>query len=184
MTKQAIQEIQSLLAAYYDGTTDPSQEQHLRRLLNEGDALPAELVAERDILNALASVPEVDMPSQLAPAINIMIERLNRQESHRRHGRRLTSAIAIAASVILVATLSLLFVRSFRTSPYEITDPETAFDKTTHALELVAGGLRSTDRYVTETSAKFILMPVADDDSISEDENYDANTNEYDNDSI
>lgn len=184
MTTQAIQEIRTLLAAYYDGNTDLSQEQRLRRLLNEADSLPAELEAERDILNALATIPEADMPSSLGPALNIMIERMNRQESHLRKGRRFTSAIAIAASVILVATLSLMFARSFRTSPYEITDPEAAFAKTTDALELVAGGLRSTDRYVTDTSAKFILMPVAEDDSISEDENYEDNANDYDNDSI
>lgn len=184
MTTQAIQEIRSLLAAYYDGSTDPGQEERLRRLLNEADTLPADLRTERDIMNALTAVPEADMPSQLAPALNIMIERMYRQESHIRRGRRLTSVIAIAASVILIATLSLIFVRSFRTSPYEITDPEAAFAKTTHALELVAGGLRSTDRYVTDTSAKFILMPVADDDSISEDENFDDNANEYNNDSI
>lgn len=132
------QKIRSLLASYYSGTTDPAAEKELRELLNHTEPLPADLLAERDLLEltaaeASASLDDIEVPDGLEQKLRLQI-RTGAAASRRRNRLRIFTA-GIAAAVAAVITLTAVDVAQFKadlsghagqTAATSVSNPDSA----------------------------------------------------------
>ena len=58
-----VNEIERLLARYYDGETSDTEEKELKRFFTEED-VPAHLLAEKEIFMQLAAQPAPEIPEE------------------------------------------------------------------------------------------------------------------------
>lgn len=68
-----VNEIERLLARYYDGETSDTEEKELKRFFTEED-VPAHLLAEKEIFMQLAAHPAPEIPEGLESRLSHKID--------------------------------------------------------------------------------------------------------------
>ncbi len=160
-------ELKQLLNLYYSGLTTPDDEKRLVKMFESIDELPEELAADRDIVIALAG-EEVEIPKEAPVIIGMLVDKLESRDKRYAAGRRFIAFTGVAASLAIVVSLVLFIVRNGTPNPYEITDPQTAFNETERALLMVSEGLNKTDAFMDEASHTLSKITFIDDSLFEE----------------
>lgn len=74
-----VNEIERLLARYYDGETSETEEKELKRFFTEED-VPAHLLAEKEIFMQLAAQPAPEIPEGLESRLSRKIDQWDTDE--------------------------------------------------------------------------------------------------------
>ncbi len=108
-----VNEIERLLARYYDGETSETEEKELKRFFTEED-VPAHLLAEKEIFMQLAAQPAPEIPEGLESRLSRKIDQWDTGERRtlkiKKHTRtlRLQWIGSIAASLLILLSIGLL----------------------------------------------------------------------------
>ena len=103
-----VNEIERLLARYYDGETSETEEKELKHFFTEED-VPAHLLAEKEIFMQLAAQPAPEIPEELESRLSRKIDQWDTGEKRtlkkKKHTRtlRLQWIGSIAASLLILA---------------------------------------------------------------------------------
>ena len=126
----------ALLAKFYAGQTDTSEEQQLRRFLAADDC-PADMLADRAVFETLASLAEVPVPDGLEARVAARLKARPRRLALRRWLP--AGMVAAVAAVFLFAPL----LRHGAPSVYEDTcsSPQEAAVEVQHTLNCVSATL-------------------------------------------
>lgn len=147
-----VNEIERLLARYYDGETSETEEKELKRFFTEED-VPAHLLAEKEIFMQLAAQPAPEIPEGLESRLSRKIDQWDTGERRtlkiKKHTRtlRLQWIGSIAASLlILLILLILLSVGLYLYKPYPAPQdtcatPEEAYVQAQKALIMLSSSL-------------------------------------------
>lgn len=107
--KANINDIDALLAKYYDATATLEEEQTLRALLSD-ESLPERYAADKAVVLA-SSGESVDVPADLSAAIMSAVEREASAETEKKYSRRRFVAwISAAAAVALLAFFGIKYI--------------------------------------------------------------------------
>ncbi len=107
--KANINDIDALLAKYYDATATLEEEQTLRALLSD-ESLPERYAADKAVVLA-SSGESVDVPADLSAAIMSAVEREASAETEKKYSRRRFVAwISAAAAVALLAIFGIKYI--------------------------------------------------------------------------
>lgn len=150
MTK--INDIEQLLAIYYEGKTSLSQEQTLIEYFTSAVDIPQHLLADRDIMLALHNSRH-SLPDDIVEELSALIDRLDAGEqiSKRLSIRRaILRYVGIAASIAIIALVGITFLSHPGNSRIECTDPEMAYTETEQALILLSQKLNKANRGVDD----------------------------------
>lgn len=117
------EEIENILARFYEGQTSEEEEETLRRFFLAADNLPDDLQAERDLFLSMRgnSKEDILVPEELEETLEALIDR--KVSVLRRHWLRWGS---IAASFLLLVSLGVLLSAPGQEPKDTFTDPEDA----------------------------------------------------------
>ena len=107
-----VNEIERLLARYYDGETSETEEKELKHFFTEED-VPAHLLAEKEIFMQLAAQPAPEIPEELESRLSRKIDQWDTGEKRtlkiKKHTRtlRLQWIGSIAASLLILLSVGL-----------------------------------------------------------------------------
>lgn len=138
-----VNDIEKLLARYYDGQTNEAEEQELKRFFAQTE-VPEHLQREKALFLALQA--EADVPDGLEERLSRCIDEWETHERHtltvKRHRRirRLQWIGSIAASVLILFSVGLLLDRP-STPKDTCATPEEAYVHAQHALTLLSTNL-------------------------------------------
>ena len=114
-----VNEIERLLARYYDGETSDTEEKELKRFFTEED-VPAHLLAEKEIFMQLAAHPAPEIPEGLESRLSRKIDEWDTGERRtlkiKKHIRalRLQWIGSIAASLLILLSVDCTYTSPIR----------------------------------------------------------------------
>lgn len=162
--------LKQLLNLYYSGLTTPDDERRLIEMFDAIDELPADMIADRDIVTALHDDVAIDVPDAAADNISLFIDKLARQERRAAAGRKFFAYGGVAASLAIVVSLILFIVKSSTPNPNEITAPQTAYNETARAILMVSESLNKTGAFMNEANHILSKITFIDDSLFEEDD--------------
>lgn len=142
-------EIEKLLARFYEGETEETEEKELRRFFMEED-VPDHLLAEKEIFMQLTdqSVPEV--PEGMEQRLNEKIDEWGKAEKQANKARRQARIVrmrwigSIAASLLILFSVGT-YIYNQESTPATLQDtcatPEEAYVQAQKALVLLSSNL-------------------------------------------
>lgn len=161
-----VNEIEELLARYYEGATSEAEEKELKRYFSE-DEVPAHLLADKEFFMqmALNACPEPRVPDGLGDRLSSMIDEWDTRERRtlkvNKHRRtlRLQWIASIAASLLLLFSVGMYLYLPSTTSAPEDTcgTPEEAYAQAQKALVMLSASLNkgmNEVETVKETTSK------------------------------
>lgn len=154
-----VDELEKLLADFYEGKTDEKQEQQLKRMF-EAEGLPEHLHVERELflMRSAWAEEEVVVPPSLEMKLTRLIDERATEESQQtvRRGFSMTRlgkwTMAVAASVVLIATTIGLMLGGKAAPKDTFTDPEEAYKVLCATLMEVSVNLNSGIDQLSEAS--------------------------------
>lgn len=155
-----VNEIEKLLARYYDGTTSEAEEKELKRFFAEED-VPAHLLAEKEIFAQLAGCeassrndeteapPSPTIPKGLESRINSLIDEWDTHERQvqkvkkHTHTLRLQWIGSIAASLLILFSVGMYLYKPYTPPTPQDTcaTPEEAYAQAQRALIMLSSNL-------------------------------------------
>lgn len=154
-------EVERLLAKFYEGETSISEEQELHRYFVT-EQVPEHLLADKEVFSALADHTEIDVPLDLESKLNKSIDQWEETEKKAvkiRHNRKIywQWMSGIAAGLLLVFGI-WTYVDRHESSTTAIADtytnPEDAYREAQKALALVSLNLNKGMKQVEEAQQK------------------------------
>jgi len=142
-------ELDLLLERYYAGETTVAEEKKIREFLEMG-SLPEIYHPDREIFKAFASGESI--PATSAGFEDSIMARIDIEEGRSRVTmikRRLYSAVAVAASLLIITSSYFIFAGNQKPSD-TFTDPELAYIQTIEVLRFVSDGLNSGTNRMTD----------------------------------
>ncbi len=145
-----VNEIEKLLARYYDGETSEAEEKELKRFFTEEDDIPAHLLAEKEIFMQLAARPAPEVPEDLERRLNAKIDEWDTREKRTLKVKKHTRTIRMQWIGSIAASLLILFsVGGYLYKPYSNTTarpdtcatPEEAYAQAQKALIILSTSL-------------------------------------------
>ena len=127
-----VNEIERLLARYYDGETSETEEKELKRFFTEED-VPAHLLAEKEIFMQLAAQPAPEIPEGLESRLSRKIDQWDTGERRtlkiKKHTRtlRLQWIGSIAASLLILLSVGLYLYKPYPAPHDTCATPEEAY---------------------------------------------------------
>ena len=109
-----VNEIERLLARYYDGETSETEEKELKRFFTEED-VPAHLLAEKEIFMQLAAQPAPEIPEGLESRLSRKIDQWDTGERRTLKIKKHTRVLRLQWIGSIAALLS---VRPYLDKPY------------------------------------------------------------------
>lgn len=143
-----INEIEKLLARYYDGETNEAEEKELKHFFTEED-VPAHLLAEKEIFMQLAAHPIPEVPEGLECKLSGKIDEWNTREKRTLKVKRHTHTIrmqwigSIAASLLILFSVGLYLYKPYSAPTPQDTcaTPEEAYAQAQKALIMLSSSL-------------------------------------------
>ena len=141
-----VNEIERLLARYYDGETSDTEEKELKRFFTEED-VPAHLLAEKEIFMQLAAQPAPEIPEGLESRLSRKIDQWDTGERRtlkiKKHTRvlRLQWIGSIAASLLILLSVGLYLYKPYPAAQDTCATPEEAYAQAQKALIMLSSSL-------------------------------------------
>lgn len=143
-----VNEIEKLLARYYDGETDETEEKELKRFFAEED-VPPHLRAEKEIFMQLAAHPDPEIPESLERKLSCKIDEWDTRERRALKAKKHTRVIrlqwigSIAASLIILLSVGWYLHGNYSVSTPQDTcaTPEEAYAQAQKALVMLSNSL-------------------------------------------
>lgn len=143
-----VNEIEILLARYYDGKTSEAEEKELKRFFAEED-VPAHLQAERQFFMQLSIVASSAVPDELEAKLEGWIDQWDTHERRKQQQRKHTRLLhwqwigSIAACVILLLSTGVyLYQYETHWAPHDTcATPEEAYAQAQKALIKLSASL-------------------------------------------
>ena len=132
-----VNEIERLLARYYDGETSETEEKELKRFFTEED-VPAHLLAEKEIFMQLAAQPAPEIPEGLESRLSRKIDQWDTGE---RRTLRLQWIGSIAASLLILLSVGLYLYKPYPAPQDTCATPEEAYVQAQKALIMLSSSL-------------------------------------------
>ncbi|WP_455672775.1 hypothetical protein [Phocaeicola sp.] len=140
-----VNEIEILLARYYDGTSTEAEEKELKRFFTE-ENVPTHLLAEKELFMQLADVPEPEIPKGLESKLSSLIDEWDTHERRtikvKKHTRilRMQWVASIAASVLILFSVGMYLYKPYAPPAPQDTcaTPEEAYAEAQKALLLLS----------------------------------------------
>lgn len=144
-----VNEIEKLLARYYDGETSEAEEKELKRFFTEEDDIPAHLLAEKEIFMQLSARPAPEVPEDLERRLNAKIDEWDTREKRTLKVKKHTRTIRMQWIGSIAASLLILFsVGGYLYKPYSApappdtcATPEEAYAQAQKALIILSTSL-------------------------------------------
>lgn len=147
-----VNEIEKLLARYYDGETGEAEEKELKRFFSTTDDIPAHLLAEKKIfmqLNAACPSEETETPEGMESKLSSLIDKWDTHERRtlkvKKHTRtlRLQWMANIAAGLLILFSVGIYLYKPYTVSTPQDTcaTPEEAYAQAQKALIMLSTGL-------------------------------------------
>lgn len=143
-----VNEIEKLLACYYDGETTDAEEKELKQFFSE-EEIPAHLLVEKELFLQMTVQPEPELPEGLKDRLicqmdewDLQEKRTIKREKHAR-GIRIQWIGSIAASLLLLFSAGMyLYKPSVSPIPQDTcATPEEAYIEAQKALFLFSSTL-------------------------------------------
>lgn len=141
-----VNEIERLLARYYDGETSDTEEKELKRFFTEED-VPAHLLAEKEIFMQLAAHPAPEIPEGLESRLSRKIDEWDTGERRtlkiKKHIRalRMQWIGSIAASLLILLSVGLYLYKPYPAPQDTCATPEEAYAQAQKALIMLSSSL-------------------------------------------
>ena len=141
-----VNEIERLLARYYDGETSETEEKELKRFFTEED-VPAHLLAEKEIFMQLAAHLAPEIPEGLESRLSRKIDEWDTGERRtlkiKKHTRtlRLQWIGSIAASLLILLSVGLYLYKPYPAPQDTCATPEEAYVQAQKALIMLSSSL-------------------------------------------
>ena len=143
-----VNEIEKLLARYYDGETNEAEEKELKRFFAEED-VPAHLLAEKEIFMQLTAYPAPEIPEDLEHRLSNKIDEWDTRERRTWKVKKHTHTLRIQWIGSIAASLFILFsVGWYLYQPYSAptpqdtcATPEEAYAQAQKALIMLSSSL-------------------------------------------
>lgn len=147
-----VNEIEKLLARYYEGETSEAEEKELKRFFSTTDDIPAHLLAEKKIfmqLNAACASEEMETPEGMESKLSSLIDKWDTHERRtlkvKKHTRtlRLQWIASIAASLLILFSVGIYLYKPYTVSTPQDTcaTPEEAYAQAQKALIMLSTSL-------------------------------------------
>ncbi len=143
-----VNEIEKLLARYYDGETNEAEEKELKRFFAEED-VPAHLLAEKEIFMQLAAYPDPEIPEDLERRLDNKIDEWDTRERRTRKVKKHTRLLrmqwigSIAASLLILFSVGWYLYQPYSSPAPQDTcaTPEEAYAQAQKALIMLSSSL-------------------------------------------
>lgn len=144
----SVNEIETLLARYYNGDTTESEEKALKRFFTE-EEVPAHLLADKELFMQLASPTEPPVPQGLEARLASLIDQWDTHERRSVRLKRRTRIVrlqwlgSIAASLLLLLAVGTYLHQSAAPAVGQDTcaTPEEAYAEARKALLMFSSAL-------------------------------------------
>lgn len=155
------EDVEKLLAKFYEGETTTSEEQTLHRYF-ETEEVPEHLLADKEVFSALADRTEINIPFDLESKLSKSIDQWEEAEKKVikvKHNRRVywQWVGSIAASILLVFGIWTYIDRNESNTPVPadtFTNPEDAYREAQKVLALVSLNLNKGMEQVENAQQK------------------------------
>ena len=147
-----VNEIEKLLARYYDGETGEDEEKELKRFFSEENEVPAHLLAEKELfmqLHAARPSEKTETPEGMESKLSSLIDEWDTRERRmlkvKKHTRtlRLQWTASIAAGLLILFSVGLYLYKPYTApSPQDTcATPQEAYAQAQKALIMFSAGL-------------------------------------------
>lgn len=144
-----VNEIEKLLARYYDGKTSKAEEKELKRFFSKEEEIPAHLLAEKEIFMQLAAYPAPEIPEDMEHKLSGKIDEWDTRERRsmkvKKHTRtlRMQWIGSIAASLLILFSVGVYLYKPYSTPAPQDTcaTPEEAYAQAQKALMMLSSSL-------------------------------------------
>lgn len=143
-----VNEVEDLLARYYNGDTSEAEEKELKRFF-AGEDVPSHLLADKEFFLQLTACPEQEVPQGLEAKLSNLIDEWDAHEKRVQKVNkpkrviRLQWMASIAASLLILFSVGMYVCDSQATSTPEDTcaTPEEAYAQAQKALVMLSASL-------------------------------------------